>query len=172
MRFESISLQFSRTVPPTKASPAPLVSTISLWSISRTGNVSTLSPVEKTVHSKCERVKLLLGLKNEPHSQTGCLAEVGDFLRSKIDVFFAKRLYIFPQKLKALFHFKSVKCRFKAAKIKASNLFCQFAHLVSMMLITYDTRNVNKLSTEKRWRSFHKTCRKEQKDVPFSLDEL
>lgn len=32
------------SVPPTKASPAPFVSTMSFWSMSRTGNMVTLSP--------------------------------------------------------------------------------------------------------------------------------
>ena len=36
---------FGQTSPPTKASPAPFVSTMALWSMSTTGNVVTLSPV-------------------------------------------------------------------------------------------------------------------------------
>jgi len=35
-------------VPPTKASPAPFVSTISFWSMSKTGNTVTFSPVVRT----------------------------------------------------------------------------------------------------------------------------
>lgn len=35
-------------VPPTKASPAPLVSTILFWSMSKTGNMVTFSPVVRT----------------------------------------------------------------------------------------------------------------------------
>lgn len=35
-------------LPPTKASPAPLVSTISFWSMSKTGNMVTFSPAVRT----------------------------------------------------------------------------------------------------------------------------
>lgn len=47
-RSSRSSVDNKNNIPPTKESPAPLVSTISFWSMSKTGNMITLSPVLRT----------------------------------------------------------------------------------------------------------------------------
>lgn len=47
-RNQAVQAMIFHAVPPTKASPAPLVSTMAFWSMSTTGNMVTVSPVVKT----------------------------------------------------------------------------------------------------------------------------
>lgn len=85
----------SPSIPPTKASPAPFVSTMWFWSMSRTGNIVTLSPANETQ----KKVQLDCITTLEAHGDTSSVcqnkSQVFKKKKNQIHVKWHVRLFVY-----------------------------------------------------------------------------